>query len=751
MLKGEKYAAEKVDIWGLGVILYALLKGELPWDSEDDVENKRKILNDDPVFPDTFPPAAVDLLKKLLSKRPFHRPTLADVLNDPFLSQHAPQQQAILKLAQPAPFSTELEKYVLERMKSAGVDIDKCIESVLSQRCDVLAGWWALLLEKESRKHEKRERKRAEIKLLRRLSGASGRLNAVLPEVSEEGRPTSNHHDRTRSSSRGRRNRRSTPQILVTDLPQLPEGSPVTSPIGNITQDRSNLRSRSNSRSTRPPLPPKGPSREWKRRSSNLQLVVSHSDAPLYGIAKRPAQTRAGKAKRNTQFLTTLKQWFVDTTKRAKSPMGKLASISSTESASKLREKSHSQPHLSLHEPLAPERPANDRALSGSSTILTARNNSYGNALTPVTSAGHLNGASKEHHRAGSNGSSNSYHQRVSVSPSPMTPRGSRRFSSNTGLRGRKSTSSSVSSIRSMPRHHNTHSKASSLSSDSGIHSPGSIGLAGRSPHASVKVLPAGPTFTSNGRLIRNTNDDAFSSNSGSTAPISKFNESMIGNGGVMFAKRKKTAFPPRLNANLFTQQSVAPSLGSPAFFGGSNKHREASDSASSRLFGRKRGPAATGASNGSGSSLSIPQSPSTAAAGKRKSVIVEEDEEEAEALDNAILEGDEDEVEDSEEDVVEEVDEFYPPILRSGERLDSITYIEPPADLSVLNGSAHNEKPIMERVASQALLGTPMVQTPKISLDTARRGSGEGDGRALVGVGESATTPRVEVGGWSR
>jgi serine/threonine protein kinase len=647
MLKGEKYAGEKVDVWSLGIILFALLAGALPFDEDDDQATKEKILKQDPSYPEGMPEDAKSLIGKLLSKRPLLRPSLSDILADPFLADHAPQQQVLLKFAQPAPFSTPLEKSTLERMRSAGVDIDHVIENVLSQRCDGLAGWWALLIEKEERKERRRERKRKEkemeAKLARRLSGASSRLDKIAPaliEVDEEGQTPANDDP---ARNRGRTKRRSTPQILISDLPELPEGCAVETPQSDtpaVPIEKDGTRSTD---SSRPPPPPK----EHQRRPSNLRLNPPTSES--LGLTSRVQKRRSSRRHQLPLLnqLASLKHWLVESAKRARSPAKPLPATSSHKGGTpKDRDIFQTQQGA-----LAASRPKQGNT---SPDVANGTHSAAGRSVTPNSPRNMVNAP-------GFGPSSlvlqppldtRNRRHRDSLSPSPMTSHSSFRRN-QAGLRGRKSTSSSVSSIRSI-HHHRTQSKASSLSSNSidTVHTPTS--KSARSPHTSVKVLPATPsantTLPSNIRVVRSTfnKNEAAGLNEG----VPGFDHSNHGNlassgGSLTFARRKKSAFKgPMLNTSLFSH-SVPGGPGTPRI-------RAREDNGAERSMG-------VGRSMSGGSH-----------ARKRGSVVIEEEEEEEE--------------EDGEEEV-EEVEAFSPVEIRRGESVHSIMVWDEPRPSSGSDG----------------------------------------------------------------
>ncbi|PWN32131.1 Pkinase-domain-containing protein, partial [Meira miltonrushii] len=93
MLAGRRYTGEEVDVWSLGIILYALVCGALPFDDDDDSVMKDKILKGDFELPDVLSEECLDLITKILQQDPTARPTIKDILRHPwFTKSMAPMQ-----------------------------------------------------------------------------------------------------------------------------------------------------------------------------------------------------------------------------------------------------------------------------------------------------------------------------------------------------------------------------------------------------------------------------------------------------------------------------------------------------------------------------------------------------------------------------------------------------------------------------------------------------------------------------------
>ncbi|GAA5936144.1 serine/threonine-protein kinase [Sporobolomyces koalae] len=75
------------DCWSLGVTLYVLAVGHLPFQSLDPLELFRSIREDDPKVPETLSPALQDLLHKLLDRDPTTRATIPSLWEDAWLTE----------------------------------------------------------------------------------------------------------------------------------------------------------------------------------------------------------------------------------------------------------------------------------------------------------------------------------------------------------------------------------------------------------------------------------------------------------------------------------------------------------------------------------------------------------------------------------------------------------------------------------------------------------------------------------------
>jgi len=107
VLGKDGYDGRKADVWSIGVILYVLLAGYLPFDENTMAALFQKIKNADFEYPDWFSGEARDLLSKILVADPSKRIVLSDVKNHAWMKHEdsgpSPVKTGVPRAAEGAP------------------------------------------------------------------------------------------------------------------------------------------------------------------------------------------------------------------------------------------------------------------------------------------------------------------------------------------------------------------------------------------------------------------------------------------------------------------------------------------------------------------------------------------------------------------------------------------------------------------------------------------------------------------------
>lgn len=127
----DTYKSPQIDIWSLGIILYAMLTATLPFGGRDDVELMTRIQNCKYKIPIHMPLLAADLIMKILKKNPEDRISLVQIREHKWLEEYAPIDLQIPK----PPKVLSINLLVIEKMEKLGFDGDETMKS-LRRECN---------------------------------------------------------------------------------------------------------------------------------------------------------------------------------------------------------------------------------------------------------------------------------------------------------------------------------------------------------------------------------------------------------------------------------------------------------------------------------------------------------------------------------------------------------------------------------------------------------------------------------------
>lgn len=180
IVKRTPYSGIKIDIWALGVILYTMLTGEMPFDdslSPKDLEyaivhNKPRFLEDlenlDTESSDTLQQIKM-LINKMLTKDPEDRiSSIEGVLRLPLFQSYDGEKQ--IEIVNKLIFDssnvknswsdlTASEKGVFKKLVTAGIDREILKRSIQEETLDSVYGLWSLINNQVEKKEKKSKRK----------------------------------------------------------------------------------------------------------------------------------------------------------------------------------------------------------------------------------------------------------------------------------------------------------------------------------------------------------------------------------------------------------------------------------------------------------------------------------------------------------------------------------------------------------------------------------------------------------------
>uniref|UniRef100_A0A8C9FQ60 Microtubule affinity regulating kinase 2 n=1 Tax=Pavo cristatus TaxID=9049 RepID=A0A8C9FQ60_PAVCR len=334
LFQGKKYDGPEVDVWSLGVILYTLVSGSLPFDGQNLKELRERVLRGKYRIPFYMSTDCENLLKKFLILNPTKRGTLEQIMKDRWMNV-GHEDDELKPYMEPVPDYKDPRR--TELMVSMGYTREEIQESLVGQKYNEVMATYLLLDHKSSELDENlplKPRAAPEVanssapspahKVQRSVSAnpkrrVSDQAGLSIPTSSSYSKKTqaANAENKRVAEEEGGRRAGSTAKVPPSPLPGLERSKGTPSPSTNSVLSTGTTRSRNSPLLDRASL---GPNSLSEPPTQMTSLSPPRSAAPTrvpvaspsahnisQGLCERPSFPR-GVSSRSTFHAGQLRQ-----------------------------------------------------------------------------------------------------------------------------------------------------------------------------------------------------------------------------------------------------------------------------------------------------------------------------------------------------------------------------------------------------------------------------------------------------------
>nr|XP_012605007.1 serine/threonine-protein kinase SIK2 isoform X2 [Microcebus murinus] len=150
VFEGQQYEGPQLDIWSMGVVLYVLVCGALPFDGPTLPILRQRVLEGRFRIPYFMSEDCEHLIRRMLVLDPCKRLTIAQIKEHKWMLIEVPVQRPVLypQEQENEPSIGEFNEQVLRLMHSLGIDQQKTIESLQNKSYNHFAAIYFLLVER---------------------------------------------------------------------------------------------------------------------------------------------------------------------------------------------------------------------------------------------------------------------------------------------------------------------------------------------------------------------------------------------------------------------------------------------------------------------------------------------------------------------------------------------------------------------------------------------------------------------------